>query len=275
MTVRVQRVSSARRVIRSPRLLRLAFVVWRTVREWTPLLSYRNAKLRRQFEPWIPVPPGALIFSATGTRSVDWFLVSGEATAGALTKALESVGRPLDSFERVFELGCGCGRILRQWSRVDGPEWYASDYNPQGVEWGKKHLPYVNFSLNQLGPPLEFTSEFFDLCYAVSVFTHLPEDLQEPWVKEMHRVLRPGGILLVTLSGEGDLVRTTMDEQSRFHSQGIVVVDPNFAGTNLCGVYHSEAFVRRTWAPYFRVLKFFPQGASGSPKQDLYVLERL
>jgi SAM-dependent methyltransferase len=222
----------------------------------------------------IPIPPGSLIFSATGSRDVQWFLDSGGQTASAFRSALDSIGRPLESFEEVFELGCGCGRVLRQWAAVTGPRFHASDYNPKGVEWGKRFLPHVSFSTNDLEPPLPFASESFDLCYAVSVFTHLPEELQMPWLRELHRVLRPGGILVVTLSGEGDLIRTTAEEQARFRNGELVVIDPKFAGTNICGVYHPESYVRRNWSSLFSILKFLPQGAAGSPKQDLYVLEK-
>ncbi len=42
----------------------------------------------------------------------------------------------------------------------------------------------------------------FDLIWAVSVFTHLAETWSA-WLLELHRVLKPGGILLATFMGEG------------------------------------------------------------------------
>ena len=234
-----------------------------------------NAQLRGEFKTTLPVPPDSLIFSATGTRDVEWFLSSGRRTADAFRALLHSVGRPIESFKNVFELGCGCGRVLRQWSQVEGPSFHASDYNPLGVEWGRNHLLFVTFSTNSLEPPLPYAENSFDLCYAVSVFTHLPEPLQEPWLAEMHRVMQPGGLLIVTLSGEGDIVRLGKSDQRRFHNGELVVVDAKYAGTNICGVYHPESFVRMNWSKYFRILRFIPQGADGSPFQDLYLLERV
>ena len=87
--------------------------------------------------------------------------------------------------------------------------------------------------------------------------------------------MRPKGILLVTLSGEGDLVRTTEDEQSRFNRGELLVLNEELAGTNMCGVYHPKSYVEAHWKSYFRILNFLPQGAKGSPSQDLYVLERV
>jgi len=236
---------------------------------------FRNRRLRKAHEQTTPIPPSHLIFSSTGTRDVDWYLSSGRVTAGALRGALASIGRPLQSFERVLEFGCGCGRLLRQWIDVSGPEFFASDYNTRVIEWGRRHFGHVTFGQNELEPPLPWKASAFDLCYAISVFTHLPEKMQDPWLQELHRVLRPGGILLVTLSGEGDLVRTTAEEQTRFSEGELLVLDGKYAGTNLCGVYHPEAYVRKNWSRYFEILRFLPQGAKGTPRQDLYVLRRV
>jgi SAM-dependent methyltransferase len=273
---KTQLASRLRSVINSAGLMPIAFVVWRTLREWSPALVLRNRRHRRDNQKITPVPPSNLIFSATGTRDVDWFLTSGRASAEVLRKALVSIGRPLESFERVFELGCGCGRVLRQWIDVDGPEFFASDYNPLAVAWGRENLAHVSIGLNKLEPPLPYETAAFDLCYAISVFTHLPEPLQKPWLAELRRVLRPGGgILIVTLSGQGDLVRVPRSEQKKFENGELVIISPEYAGTNLCGVYHPESFVRKEWSSEFRVLQFLPQGALGSPQQDLYVLERV
>lgn len=255
-------------------LLPFVFVIWRNAREWTPARSVRNRSLRRQFERFIPIPPGSLLFSSTGSRDVEWFLESGQATADAFRDALQSVNRPMESFKDIFELGCGCGRVLRHWVNERGTTITASDYNSHVVSWVQKNLPFVSCKTNMLEPPLPFATGSFDLCYAVSVFTHLPQPLQEPWLKELHRVLRPNGIFLVTLSGEGDLVRTTQDEQNRFNRGELLVLNAELAGTNMCAVYHSKEYVERKWNSYFRILRFIPQGAKGSPRQDLYILER-
>lgn len=208
-----------------------------------------------------------------GTRDVDWFLTTGQKAADSFRQALESIHRPIESFEAVLDFGCGCGRVLRQWVNTDGPTFHGTDYNPRLVKWSSENLPF-EIRMNNLDPPLGYSDGTFDLCYAVSVFTHLPEHMQESWLSELHRVLKPRGILLVTLSGEGDLGRATPTEQARFHAGELLVLDGEYAGTNLCGVYHPESFVRENWSKYFSVLEFIPEGATGTPRQDLYVLSR-
>jgi SAM-dependent methyltransferase len=274
-SAKTQRATQLRRLVTQLGLLPVAFVAWRTMRDWSPEQLLRNRRLRKAYHNRTRIPPGDLIFSATGTRDVTWFLESGEKMASAFRSALESIGRPIETFDSVFELGCGCGRVVRQWNDVEGPRFFGSDYNPAGIAWARKNIEFASFAANDLEPPLSYADESFDLCYAASVFTHLPENLQKPWLEELHRVLKPGGILMLTLSGKGDLVRVTDEERKRFGNGELVVVDPKFAGTNMCGVYHPESYVRTQWSSIFNVLRFIPEGALGCPKQDLYVLARV
>lgn len=269
---RTQLATRIRRVLTSVGLMPLAFRVYRTVRYWRPSRALHDRRARLAAPPDAPIPPARHLLVTSATPDVEWFLATGEATAAAFRAALNGVGRPIESFERVLDFGCGCGRVLREWREIDGPEFHGSDYNPSLVQWCRDHLGCATVGKNELTPPLRYASQSFDLCYAVSVFTHLPESMQDAWLAELKRVLRPGGILLVTLSGEGDLARTTPGEQERFRSGELIVVDGSYAGTNMCGAYHPEAYVRQKWSGYFEVLEFIPEGAKGCPRQDLYVL---
>jgi SAM-dependent methyltransferase len=237
------------------------------------MLLWRNAAARRGSR--IPIPPGRLIFSATGTRDVEWFLKAGKLSADSFRMALDEIDRPVGTFRNILEFGCGCGRVLRQWNGLPGPEFHGTDYNPAGPEWGRRHLPNIAFGVNRLEPPLDYPSGKFDLVYAVSVFTHFPRRMQRPWIEEMHRIIEPGGILMLTLSGEGDFGRLTDAERKQFANGELVEIDPRFAGTNMCSAYHPEEFVRRSWSDLFKIRKVYREGAVGSPRQDLYVFERI
>jgi SAM-dependent methyltransferase len=265
--------SRLRRYLARFGFLNVAFVVWRTVKTWTPSTIKKNLAARKRST--LPVPPDSLIFSATATRDVEWFLASGAAFADALRSALVEAGRPLESFSRVLDFGCGTGRVVRQWSKLKGTAVFGCDYNARSVAWDKENLPFASFSVNYLEPPLPYSAGFFDLVYSVSVFTHLPEPLQRPWMEEMHRVLAPGGILVLTLSGRGDFARLTDAERSRFENGELIVLDSDYAGTNMCGVFHPMQYVRREWADLFSLLRHYPSGAHGSPNQDLYVFGRI
>jgi len=102
----------------------------------------------------------------------------------------------------------------------------------------------------------------------------LTEPLAFAWMREMQRVLKPDGLLLVTTHGEAYLDELTDDERRLFHQARLVVRNPEAAGTNYCGVYCSEDYIRETLSDGFNLVDFIPRGAAGNPHQDLVLLRR-
>ena len=62
-------------------------------------------------------------------------------------------------------------------------------------------------------PPLPYPDEYFDVVYCLSVFTHLNESMQDLWIEELSRILKPGGVLLLTIYGKG--VTEGLDEEAK------------------------------------------------------------
>ncbi|HXH97561.1 MAG TPA: class I SAM-dependent methyltransferase, partial [Gaiellaceae bacterium] len=177
---------------------------------------------------------------------------------------------PLDEVEAVLDFGCGCGRVTRYWAGF-GASVAGSDLDRAAVEWCRGNLPFGRFEVNGLEPPLAFENESFDLVYALSVFTHLPSELQLAWRDELLRVLRPGGYLLVTTHGRSYLPRLEPAERERFERGELVVRWADLPGTNLCSAYHPERYLRETFANGLELVELVPEGALGNPTQDLVV----
>jgi Methyltransferase domain. len=78
---------------------------------------------------------------------------------------------------------------------------YGTDYNRKLIDWCRQCLPFAEFETNELSPPLAYRDAQFDFIYAFSVFTHLTESLQQGWLAELSRVLKPGGHLFLTTQG--------------------------------------------------------------------------
>jgi SAM-dependent methyltransferase len=203
-----------------------------------------------------------------GTGDADWFLRSGRAGYDAI-----AAHAPLGNLESVLDFGCGCGRVTRWWGDFPG-EVAGSDVSEPAVDWCRANLPFARFERNALAPPLVFEDESFDLVYALSVFTHLTGELQLAWRDEVRRVLRPGGLLLLTTHGRSYVPRLSADERARFERGELVVRWGDVAGTNLCSAYHPEAYLRDTFAAGFAFLELEAEGARGNPTQDLVLLRK-
>jgi SAM-dependent methyltransferase len=103
----------------------------------------------------------------------------------------------------VLDVGCGTGRWLRRYSQ--------RSLRPVGVDATEGMLRRAAASglkcplVIGLAQSLPFDDASFDLVSAVTVIQHLPPTCQAKALKEMARVLRPGGhlLLLELIRGQG------------------------------------------------------------------------
>ena len=104
--------------------------------------------------------------------------------------------------KRVLDFGCGAGRTLRHFlAEAETAEFWGADIDSASIEWLRANLsPPLQLVNNGADPPLSLDSGSFDLIYALSVFTHLTDN-SLPWLAELHRLLRPGGLLVATYMG--------------------------------------------------------------------------
>jgi SAM-dependent methyltransferase len=248
------------------RLLDRAGLLGAAYRAYERMLALRG-RHDRSADDGLPLPPAELIVRVAGTADVDWFLEGGRL--GYETVRAHVPGRP----ESVLDFGCGCGRVTRYWLGT-GAHVAGSDLNEDAVEWCRKNLPFARFEENGLAPPLDFEDAGFDLVYGLSVFTHLPEELQIAWLHELSRVLRPGGRLLLTTHGSWYRGRLDPLERARFDAGEIVVRWQEVAGSNLCAAYHPRQALARL-ADRFEEIAFVAEGAKGNPHQDVHVFRRM
>ena len=143
------------------------------------------------------LPPAHLRFRVSESLSIPQFLQVGERCSWLIEAAAD-----LNRVRRVLDFGCGCGRTLR-WLLQAGhsAEFYGVDVDREAVAWCAEHHPQASFSVNHAEPPLPFPDGFFDVVYCLSVFTHLNETMQDAWIVELHRLLSPGGVVLISVHG--------------------------------------------------------------------------
>ncbi len=268
-----QRLRSARNAtLRALDRVSLLAPVYRSY-EW--VRSLRGSEDGEVDAGGLPVPPARLRIEVAGTPGLEWFLESGRQQADIVRAAAQRNGSPLESVGSRLDFGCGCGRVLRHWAGLDGPRIFGSDYNEGLAAWCAANLPFVTASVNQLTPPLRYEDGQFEFVYAISVFPHLPHDLERAWIGELSRIVAPGGLLLVTTHGDSYADRLDATERAAYDSGEAVVRWPSVAGSNLCTTFHPEQYVRERLAPDLELLEHTPDGGTvGSRQQDLVVLRK-
>ena len=242
------------------------------MREWWRGLQ-RDRHLSRSADGF-PLPPAKLIVLVTGSADSTWYTEGGKLGAESICRTLLDAGVSPAQFQSVLDFGCGCGRVIRHWRPLTGARLHGADQNGDLVEWCRQNLPFAEFQSNTLEPRLDYTDRTFEFAYALSVFTHMPEDLQQPWMNELWRILRPGGYLLITTQGDEFLPKLTETERASYGAGRIVVRYGQAAGSNLCSVYHPEPYVRQRLAGGFSMVLSRPRGASGNGNQDIYLLRK-
>lgn len=170
---------------------------------------------------------------------------------------------------RVLDFGAGAGRMLRHFAaEAEVAEFWGCDLDGPSVEWMKRHLepPFVIFA-NDEEPPLAVDPGFFDLVVAVSVFTHLTTTWSS-WLAELHRVLRPDGLLLATFMGKG-MSKWVAGEPWDDRWVGMNVHRPGQAW-DLGGpmVLHSPWWLRAHWGRGFAVEVLMEMGFGVTPSAD-------
>ena len=253
-----------------------AFWAYGMASKLNPSVVLTNSGFRRNGAPdRLPIPSSDLIFLVAGTADISWFLRGGSLAAESISEAMEQIGAPVQDLQSILDFGCGCGRVLRNWHSLPRTRVCGVDYNPSLIAWCKGNLPFAETRTNQLSPPLPYGDSEFDLVYALSVFTHLTEDLQTSWLKELARVVKPGGYLVISTHGERYVHRLNEEEKRQFESGQLVVKNNTKApGSNMCSAYHPSAYVRDRMAAGLELVQFVPEGARGNPKQDLYLLRK-
>jgi SAM-dependent methyltransferase len=225
-------------------------------------------------EDGFDAPTPELVGLIAGYNSPAGFLEDSRDSVGSLFKILDRNHLDLDRFGALLDFGCGCGRIVRGLHGLKHCQVHGTDYNPKLIDWCRKNLPFGQFGVNRLEPPLNYRDGQFDFVYSLSVFTHMTEQLQHAWAAELRRVLAPGGYLLITTHGERYLEHLNSEQRARYEAGEPIVNLPGEAGTNRCATFNPPQYVREKLLGGFEPVDFIPGGYHVVGHQDVHIVRK-
>jgi len=153
------------------------------------------------------VDPLWAVLSADGKRNGGWdldeFFATGEADVAAILATASELGRPANT-ETALDFGCGVGRLTQaiadHFDQVTGVDIssamldLARQYN--------RHGERCRYILNDQNHLRIFAAESFDFICSRLTLQHLPRRHIRAYLRELVRVLRPGGLLVFQLPAE-------------------------------------------------------------------------
>ena len=244
----------------------------------TPLIAELP---RSEAEQAIAIPPADIRYRVVSRSLSEYeYLRVGLDVKASIEGALAAAGTRIEDLSAVLDWGCGCSRVMRHWAGLFGSIAFSgTDIDDVMITWDKANVSGVRFAVNGAQPPLPTDDAEFDLVYGASVFTHLDEPMQQMWLAELQRVLKPGGILLLSTHGPSvfDLNRAafTEAEAASFRENGFVyirnIVDgvlPDWYQTS----FQTRAHVERTFSPHFDVIDHVARGMTNF--QDLAICRK-
>jgi SAM-dependent methyltransferase len=221
------------------------------------------------------LPPPSLRRRVARTSSRREFLEVGRRVARDLRGVFDETRQPAEAYGRWLDFGCGAGRVSRFVAEFPFVESLCGiDVDEEAILWSRGHLrrgTYVHVLEASLLP---FSDESFDVVFAISVFSHLDEESQRLWLREIHRVLRAGGLFLASTHSEKlrysrpDL---TLEQHRRLNERGFLFA-PGSGPFRSDSTFHSRHYLKQEWGKLFSIRSHHEDGLAGF--QDLSVWER-
>lgn len=230
---------------------------------------------------------GNMMFSGNDSHRKE-FIRIGASIFSTIEKELIGYYGGISSDMKILDFGCGIGRVALPFFHAYRKPTNACDPNPNCISYLEKTIPEALPIITHFLPPLPYEDSFFDCVYSISVWTHLPLQLQWPWLREINRVLKVGGVALLTTSSFTALAlrranptipgwKGVTDDDLRLegimYKRGTAALPGNPGADPEFGyVLHDPQWVAKEWGRLFNYRGCRPDAIAGT--QDLNILTK-
>jgi SAM-dependent methyltransferase len=241
------------------------------------LIKIKNYRKNKQFldaHPDVVLPPDYLIFESF-KLDYDKYFNGGKGSAIWLKEELSKYIALKNV--KILDWGCGPARLLRHLPEVlnNNCSFFGVDYNAETIKWCQEHIKGISFAKNNITPPLPYHAAQFDVIYGISIFTHLSAANHAPWFNELTRVLKSGGVLLLTTHGEAFKAIMTEKEKADFEAHQLVVRDNVVEGHRVFSSFQPPVFMQTLFETSCEVLHHKKgQLESWGLNQDTWIIRK-
>ncbi len=232
-------------------------------------LKFRLEKPSEKELAWsqtIELPPDSEM-KLIGSKSAEIFVNQGTRMARVIAREIVEFFGEFRKDLRILDFGCGVGRVLLPISRMHAARWFGCDVNEEAIAYFNRAVPEIKATRNDFTPPLPYDDNAFDCVYSISIWTHLSVEMQMLWLAEIRRILRPGGLALISTSGghvvdvrrkRGDagwseLSAEDLLEVGYLYRPYLIRGLPGVDGSYGLAAHH-PSFVQRVWSQVMPVL---------------------
>jgi SAM-dependent methyltransferase len=159
-------------------------------------------ELAKNWEGFAQTDPLWSICTDPQKRGNKWdeeeFFETGRKEIDKVLSYVQSLGLHLDLTAPALDFGCGVGRLTRALTQ-HFTECWGVDISPTMIELAKdfhKRNPRCHFCINQTANLQKFSDAYFGFVYTSIVLQHIARRYAESYIKELIRVLKPGGIFI-------------------------------------------------------------------------------
>lgn len=219
----------------------------------------------------MPLPPSNLRYGYHNDND-EQYLISGREEAKRFDDLARKYGAEIKR-GRLLDFGCSSGRILRHFTRYPNADLYGVDIEAPTIEWALSQLPQsLKFVPITTFPHLPFEDSYFDIVISNSVFTHI-RDLAIMTLVELRRILRPGGIGLITICDDysyqqyrnnprlflkGTYMHSIGIKHGDFHMEKIPGDFLVHAFGPCSAVFYRQSYLRHVWGRFFDICEIIP-----------------
>jgi 2-polyprenyl-3-methyl-5-hydroxy-6-metoxy-1,4-benzoquinol methylase len=153
----------------------------------------------------LPLPPVERIHRVSGPGANQHSYINGGKSDFEKFRTLIAEKGRMTSLRGidVLDWGVGCGRLARHFIH-EGAAVTGIDIDADNIAWCRANLKPSTQLVVPLMPPTPLPSNSFDVIISSSVLSHLTEPVMRAWLKELSRLLRPGGVALLSFNGDGN-----------------------------------------------------------------------